>query len=157
MQRFIPYSVEKPLVRWLLSQKGFRAEPPQRQKAATSLRQQGLPLESYSVNTPKTRSGPLVSARISRLPADGEGASIGIKDCTSPESENSQVMWLLSQNGLFWEEPQRQSARRVSSNARPRSGTVTCSLPRRYSGPFSWTEIVLCRSASSAVPPSLRS
>ena len=79
-------------------------------------------------------------------------ASVISRDAGSPLATNPPLTWALSQNGLRFESPQRQSVARVM---RPCPSTVRSACTA--SGPFSRTVTAFARGGASCAPPSRRS
>src|SRR5689334_20389864 len=96
---------------WLPSQNGLLAEWPQRQRKTLVVRATVWPVPVTISALPSTLSGPLTvgvtlsgPSRTSRTCASFNGGS--------PVAEKPALIWLLSQNGLFCDKPQRQSVAR---------------------------------------------
>src|SRR5258708_6502038 len=101
-------SARKPTFACEPSQNGLFCEWPHRHSASPAVRFTVRPVPEQISRFPLTRSGPLRCGRICNGPSRTSRAGVS-PVAGSPEARKPAALWEPSQNGLFFEAPQRHS------------------------------------------------
>src|SRR4029077_15518353 len=101
----------KPTRRWLLSQNGLLLLCPQRHRRAVCTRATTRPVPLMISRLPRTLYGPSRSGSIARSPSRVSSMSVLLLG-GSPVASKPISLCDWSQNGLFFEAPQRHSVAR---------------------------------------------
>src|SRR3569833_203472 len=113
---------------WVPSQKGLDQLPPQRHNFAAVPLETTLPVPLVISRLPRTESGPLSWGSMASTPLRTAKESV-LPEAGSPVALNPTSWWELSQNGLFFEAPQRHSVAR-----KPMGSPSSSNCPRKAYG-----------------------